>query len=222
VTEVEFFFDPSCPWTWVTSRWLATVAPHRGLEVTWRTWSLPMKNEDREPPDHLPAELKARIRAGQAFSVGALRVLEAAAAGPDHEAIGRLYTEMGRQVHADHGDYAGFSMAEALAAAGVPGDLAAAAGDDRWDQGTRDNMAEAAKEIGDDVGVPIVAVRVDGTLHAMAGPIMGEVPPLDRALDLWDAVATIVTEPSVFELKRNRTGGPHPPAIDSDGRAERD
>lgn len=89
VTDVEFFFDPSCPWTWITSRWLATVASHRDLAVTWRTWSLPMNNEGRELPAHLPAESRERIRAGVVFSVGALRVLEATNASGGKILIGR-------------------------------------------------------------------------------------------------------------------------------------
>lgn len=218
MTEVELFFDPSCPWTWVTSRWLATVAPERDLAVTWRTWSLPIKNEGRELPAHLPPELRARIQAGQGFSTQALRVLEAANASGGNEAVGQLYTELGRLAHAAGGSYSDGLIAEALAAAGLPADLAGAAEEEKWDQSIRANMDEVGAEIGDEVGVPIVAIRDQGSLLAMSGPIMAEVPPLPRALQLWDAVATVVSEPTVFELKRHRTGGPHPPALDADGR----
>jgi hypothetical protein len=223
MTEVEFFFDPSCPWTWVTSRWLATVAPARQLAVTWRPWSLPIKNEGRELPATMPAELRARIKASQGFSVRALRVLAAAGDQVGNEARGRLYTELGRRFHGE-GNGGGAVpdadtvIAEALAAAGLPSGLADAAADDSWDQLLRDNMKEVGEEIGDEVGVPIVAIREAGRLRAISGPIMAEVPPHDRALALWDAVATVVSEPAAFELKRHRTGHPSPPRLDADGR----
>jgi 2-hydroxychromene-2-carboxylate isomerase len=230
MTDVEFFFDPSCPWTWVTSRWLATVAPQRQLAVTWRPWSLPIKNEGRELPASMPAELRERIRAGQSFSVRALRVLAAAgdqtgnAGNAGNEAIRRLYTELGRRFHGDSDGVrsgtpdAGAVIVEALAAAGLPAELADAAADEGWDEAIRDNMKDVGEEIGDEVGVPIVAIRNGRRLRAISGPIMTEVPPRERALALWDAVATVVTEPAVSELKRHRTGHPNPPHLDADGR----
>ncbi|MDQ1412263.1 MAG: hypothetical protein QOE07_851 [Acidimicrobiaceae bacterium] len=224
MTDVEFFFDPSCPWTWVTSRWLATVAPQRQLAVTWRPWSLPIKNEGRELPASMPAELRERILAGQGFSVRALRVLAAARDQAGAEAPGRLYTELGRRFHGEgDGGRSGTPDAdavidEALAAAGLPAELAAAARDEGWDEAIRDNMKEVGEEIGDEVGVPIVAIREGGRIRAISGPIMSEVPPQDRALALWDAVATVVAEPVAFELKRHRTGHPNPPHLDADGR----
>jgi 2-hydroxychromene-2-carboxylate isomerase len=217
VIDVEFFFDPSCPWTWTASRWLATVAPERNLTVTWRTWSLPIKNEGRELPASMPAALRDRILAGQAFSVGALRVLAATGAEAGNEAVGRLYTEMGRRFHGD-GGHNDRLIADALAAADLDAELAAAAGEEKWDDPTRANMAEVREHIGDEVGVPIVALRRREGLAAMSGPILTEVPPKDRALALWDAVATVVTEPAVCELKRHRSGGPSAPALTDDGR----
>ncbi|MDQ6617077.1 MAG: DsbA family protein [Actinomycetota bacterium] len=223
MTDVEFFFDPSCPWTWITSRWLATVAPERQLAVTWRTWSLAIKNEGKELPPNVPAEWRERILAGRAFSTGALRVLEAAGAQESDESRGRLYTEMGRRYHGEgdrgEGGPDGDVMAAALAAAGLPTELAEAAGEERWDEAIRDNMDEVGREIGDEVGVPIVAIRGGGRLRAMSGPIMAEVPTLERAVALWDAVATVITEPAIFELKRHRTASPDLPALDADGRA---
>jgi 2-hydroxychromene-2-carboxylate isomerase len=218
VTDVEFFFDPSCPWTWVTSRWLAAVAPERQLAVTWRPWSLPIKNEGRELPDHLPAALRERIEAGRAFATPALRVLEAAGAGDDEDARGRLYTELGRRFHAPDSDDGPASdpdevIAAAIAAAGLPASLAQAGGDETWDARIRETMEEVRQEVGDDVGVPIFAIRDGGRLWAMAGPIMAEVPPQERAVALWDAVATVTTEPTVFELKRHRSANVKPPAL---------
>jgi hypothetical protein len=91
-----------------------------------------------------------------------------------------------------------------------------AAEEQRWDEPIRANMDEVQRAVGNEVGVPIVATRHDGSLLAMSGPIMSEVPPLPRALQLWDAVATIVSEPHVFELKRHRSGEPNPPALDDE------
>ncbi len=218
MTDVEFFFDPSCPWTWVTSRWLATVAPERNLTVTWRPWSLPMKNEGQELPPDLPDAVRAHITTALGFAAPALRVLEAAGARESNEARGRLYTELGRRYHGnDSGDPRAL-IDEALAAARLPPVLAQAADDESWDEPIRETMDEVRREVGDEVGVPIVAIRDGDHRRAMAGPIMAEVPPLERALALWDAVATIVSEPAVFELKRHRTAGPQAPGLDADGR----
>jgi protein-disulfide isomerase-like protein with CxxC motif len=227
MTDVEFFFDPSCPWTWVTSRWLATVAPERGLAVTWRPWSLVIKNEGKELPADLPEVWRARIQAGRDFAVPALRALEAAGAeGADGaDARGRLFTELGRRFHGegagevDSGggrDPRGL-VAEAVAAAGLAASVAQAGDDEHWDDAIRDTMDEVRREVGDDVGSPILAVRHEGQLRAMSGPIMAEVPPQDRALALWDAVVTVTTEPTIFELKRHRTDSPHPPLLNADG-----
>ncbi|HSS09769.1 MAG TPA: hypothetical protein VLL25_07800 [Acidimicrobiales bacterium] len=218
MTAVEFFFDPSCPWTWVASRFVATVSPHRDLAVTWRTWSLPMKNEGRELPAKLPAEWRERILRLRGFSVSALRVLEAAGAAHGNPAIGRLYTELGRRVHRD-GALPDGVIEAALAASGLPAQLISAADDPVWDEPIRDNMDDVRREIGDEVGVPIVTIVADGKRRAMAGPILADVPALGRALPLWDAVALIVDDPAVFELKRHRTAGPVFPVLDSDGRA---
>jgi hypothetical protein len=229
MTDVEFFFDPSCPWTWVTSRWLVTVAPARQLAVTWRPWSLPMKHEGQVLPADLPEVWRARIMAGQAFAVPALRVLEAAGAREGNPARGRLYTELGRRFHGE-GDVTGGEASapqdpralieEALAAARLPPVLALAAADESWDDPIRDTMDEIRRTVGDEVGVPIIAIGATGDGKgrlAMAGPIMAEVPPDDRARALWDAVATVVGEATVFELKRHRTAKPQLPVLDADG-----
>lgn len=217
MTDVEFFFDPSCPWTWVTSRWVATVARERDLAVTWRPWSLVVKNEGRELPASMPAELRERILSGQGFSTRALRVLQAAGAIAGNQALGQLYTELGRRAHGPGGSYDQSVIDEALDAAGLPADLAGAGDDESWDSGIKDTMAEVGEVVGDDVGVPIVALRSDGSLLAMSGPILAEVPPLERSLLLWDAVATIVGESTIAELKRRRSGGPNPPPLDAAG-----
>jgi 2-hydroxychromene-2-carboxylate isomerase len=222
MTNVEFFFDPSCPWTWVTSRWLAAVAPERQLQVTWRPWSLPIKNKGQELPADLPDIWRTKIEAGRAFAVPALRVLEAAGAGDDDQARGRLYTELGRRFHAPGND-GGPSpdpdevIVAALAAARLPAELTKAADEEAWDARIRDTMEEVRQEVGDDVGVPIVAIREGSSLRAMAGPIMAEMLPQERALALWDAVATITAEPTVFELKRQRTAKVKPPALEATG-----
>jgi hypothetical protein len=220
VTDIEFFFDPSCPWTWVTSRWLMTVAPQRGLAVTWRTWSLPIKNEGHELPASVPAEWRVRILAGRDFSIHALRVLEAAGSKEGKGALGPLYTEIGRRYHGDGSGPGALSDDEvlrgALAAAHLPTDLADAARDESWDEPIRDNMDEVRRQVGDEVGVPIIVIVGDNRA-AMAGPVMSEVPPLERALALWDATATLIGEPNVFELKRHRTAGPVVPALDAGG-----
>ena len=214
-TAVEFFFDPACPWTWITSRWLATVAPERDLAITWRTWSLVINAEGTPLPDDLPAPIRERLAAARGFSQAALRVLEAAAAAQGNAAVGRLYTELGRRVHHAEGGYGDGVIAEALAAAGLAPDLAGAADDPALDIPIREHMAEIRSRVGGDVGVPIVSLGAG----ALSGPILSEVPPLARSLAIWDASSTLISDPAFAELKRHRPTGPNPPAIDGEGRA---
>ena len=182
---MDFFFDPGCPWTWRTSRWVTEVASRRpGLAVRWRAYSLDMKNGS--PPT---------------TAQGALRIVEAVWADHGDEPIGRLYTEVGARFHG-HEDSSLDAVAGALKAAGLDAGYLAAAHDERWDAEIRWSMDEAIRVVGDDVGVPILVF--DGEV-GLCGPVMEPAPAGEAALQLWDAVAGLARMPGFYELERARS-----------------
>lgn len=195
---VDFYFDPGCPWTWMTSRWAVEAAEARGVEIQWRTYSLKVKNADNP---NLPEMYRER----QEAQFGALRVIEAARAAHGNEAVGRLYTQLGAIIHHD-GDVAVGGLAGAIAAAGLGPELLAAADDDRWDDGIVASTAQARSLVGEDVGVPILVF--EGSTNTYFGPVVSPAPTGQDALDLWDALVALSRIPGVYEIKRSRSGGP--------------
>lgn len=200
--QVRFYFDPVCPWCWLTSRWLdEEVAPHRGLDVDWRSISLKVRNEDRDlAPEYL---------AGLEWPHTLLRVVEAVRAGGLVDRVGDLYREYGRRIH--HDKDRGWDPVEAVRAIGLDESLGAAARDDHWDEAVRLATKEAEGLAGRDVGTPIVAIEVDGEWRGFFGPVVAEVPRGQAALDLWDATATLIRVPGFYELKRTRDRRPQMP-----------
>ena len=207
--DVEFFFDPVCPFCWQTSRWVRQVQRLRGLDVRWRFISLRFLNEphgyDDKPP-HYP----------QAHAEGTrlLRIAAATREAHGNEAVGRLYDAMGQAVWeidppgdgtfeailAHHG--AGFDHAAILADAGLPTDLAEHAESTDHDQLLRDETALALQRAGDDVGTPILTFGPpDGP--SFFGPVISELPSDDDAVALWDAIELVATWPGFAELKRS-------------------
>ncbi|MDQ4090453.1 MAG: DsbA family protein [Actinomycetota bacterium] len=183
MATLDFFFDPGCPWTWRTSRWVTEVAPQRDVEVRWRAYSLDMKNE--KPPT---------------TAQGALRIVEAVWADHGDDPIGRLYTEVGTRFHLQE-DTSLDALAGALKAAGLDAGYLAAANEDRWDAEVRWSMDEAIGVVGDDVGVPILVF--DGEV-GLCGPVMEPIPAGQEAVDLWDRVVALARTPGFYELKRSR------------------
>jgi len=201
--NIHFYFDPSCPWAYVTSLWAKNVADQRGFTIRWRAFSLRMKNAPPEGADRLPPSMGHRC----------LRVVAAAqATGADDNAIGALYGEMGRRRHAsglaDRPDIgAPEELASMLDACGLDAALASAADEDRWDQAIEADMSEAIEKAGNDIGVPIIVLD-DGDGPAWFGPVVSRAPDGEEALRLWDAFETVARIPYLFELKRGRTERP--------------
>lgn len=194
--RVDFYFDPVCPWTWNTSRWLDEVARARGLTVHWRPLSLLFLNADREVPEQFRAPMEAGL--------AALRVVAAARAGGQEELIGDFYTELGRRLFYDQAPPSPAFAAAAAEAAGL-GQFAATADDASYDDAVRASTREAIEQGGPDVGSPVLVV--DGT-RGFHGPIVSPPPIGDDAVRLWDAVATLARLPGVYEIKHGREGGP--------------
>ena len=190
--RVDAWFDAICPWTWATSRWLVGCAHDRGVEVRWHPYSLTFQNDSPVGP-----------------ALRALRVV-AAVREQDPAAVGPLYTELGRRIHHD-GEQADHDLAGALAAVGLEPELAAAAGDDSFDAAVRASMADARALVGEDVGIPIVAIDDGDGPKGASGPILSAMPSGNEALQLFDAWVAALRVPGFAELKRTRSGPPpHP------------
>jgi predicted DsbA family dithiol-disulfide isomerase len=193
--RVNYWLDPVCPWCWMTSRWIVDVAPHRDLDIQWRSISLKMKNSDN--PDHPYTGIYTR-------SHRLLRVLEAVRADEGNRVIGDLYTEYGRRIHL--GQDLDFEPAEALNFIGLDRRYGQAADDRAWDEVIAAGMSEAFAMTGDDVGTPIIGFDdIDGHPVAIFGPVISRELDIDTALRLWDGVHAAGSTPGFWELKRTRT-----------------
>jgi 2-hydroxychromene-2-carboxylate isomerase len=196
--HVRFWFDPDCPFCWMTSRWLVRVATQRALSIEWSPISLLMKNEPREGDPFFD-----RLTA----SHGMLRVVAALGAEGQADRIGDLYTELGRALHVDG---VPVDLPAVLAGLGLDPGLAAAADDAGHDAAVRASMDEGLALVGDAVGTPIVAVeRPDGRGRVgLFGPVITELPDVAGSLRLWDGFLAMVATDGFFELKRTRGEAP--------------
>lgn len=202
--NVDFWYDPGCPFCWVTSRWINRVAPHRDLQVNWRSISLLFKND---PPEDSP------FHGAVSRTRDLLRVGEATRDAGHADRIGDLYTEFGRRIH-NRGER-DFDVAAILDELGLDESLAKALDDPQWDDAIRASMAEGLALTGDDVGTPIIAVDGRQGRVGLFGPVITELPNLDDSLDLWDGFVKMVDTPGFYELKRTRTHGPTAPPEDA-------
>lgn len=193
--EVEFWFDPICPWCWMTSRWIADVAEARGFAVQWHPISLAIINEGTDTGHHAEPH-----RQGQRMG----RVVEAARVAHGDTVVGGLYTELGNRIHPGGREDFDAIIAESLAAVDLPASLAEAADGDASDAQLRANTDHALDIAGPDVGVPIISVN--GV--AFFGPVVTPAPTGEDALRLWDGIVMAASVPGFYELKRGRTSGP--------------
>jgi 2-hydroxychromene-2-carboxylate isomerase len=211
VTDVEVYVDPSCPWAWITSRWVKEVAPHRDLRVTWRSFCLEIRDDYGVAPT-MPEDRRELAIGAHAISHRMLRVFEAARARLGEEPVDALLTEWGRRFFARGAARDDTLIVECLAAAGLDPDLGRAVDDDAWDVPIEAAMEVAYAFGGPKTQTPTVVVRADPP-HGFKGPVMAPAPTGEAALRLWDAVQVISAEPGFFEIMRPRANPPRPPAV---------
>ncbi|WP_026929257.1 DSBA oxidoreductase [Glycomyces tenuis] len=200
---VDFWFDPACPWAWMTSRWIIEASKLRDLHIRWNVMSLYVLNEPHL--DELPDEY-AEMLPG---TLPAVRVATAVAEQYDNETLGRLYTALGNQIHLRGVKDPEEFIPAALEKAGLPAELAGAAETEQWDEALKASHHRGIGLVGTDVGTPVVAVENDeGERVGLFGPVVTPAPQGEAAAKLWDGVYAVTTTPGFYELKRTRTKGP--------------
>jgi 2-hydroxychromene-2-carboxylate isomerase len=206
-TTVDFFFDPVCPFAWMTSRWVVQVAGLRGLDVQWRFIALRMVNDAKDYDTDFPEGYRKTHGAGLRM----LRVAAEARRSLGNEAVGQLYTAFGESIW-DHPPAKGAMMrpdagepdhlGEALFNVGLPEEMAAAAEDESHDELIAAETQLALTRAGRDVGTPIITFGApDGP--SFFGPVISRLPGDEDAVRLWDAVETLAGFDSFAELKRS-------------------
>ncbi len=201
VVRVSFYFDPSCPWCWMTSRWLTEVQNYRDLDVAWKPFSLEIKNAGVDVP--------AQYRPGMRLGLRALRIIEAAKTEniADMDSIGRFYSALGNQFH-NQALGAKSSIGEALDSAQWPPELHYHENNEEMDTAIRASMEQVLAIYGtDNVGVPLIVFDGDPPI-ALSGPLLSPTPRGEAAAELWDAFIVFSKNKSFYELKKHRALGP--------------
>ena len=192
--RADFWFDPLCPFAWISSRWILEVEQVRDITVQWHVMSLSYLNKDKD----IPAEYREMLEPGW----GPVRVLIAAQRKHGDDVLLPLYNAMGTRIHHDQQDLGRDMIAAAVAEAGLEPELVDAMDDSSLDEAVARSHHEGMDQVGDDVGTPTIAI--EGA--AFFGPVLSKIPRGEEAGQLWDGCLAVAKVPYFYELKRSRTG----------------
>ncbi len=195
--QVDIWFDPICPFAWITSRWLVSASKVRDIEVRYNIMSLAHLNRDRE--------LDAAHTESNARSWGAVRLIAAVKEKHGNDAVGALYAALGERIHLNKEKLSDELLIAALGAAGLPAELISDAQDERWNAPMIASHDRAIAMVGNDVGTPVIAIGE----AAFFGPVISPAPTGEQAGRLWDGLALCLEVPGFYELKRARKRAPN-------------
>jgi hypothetical protein len=193
-SNADFWFDPMCPFAWITTRWILEVEESRDIKVDWHIMSLAYLNQDKDIPD----EYREMLRPGW----GPVRVLAAAQERLGDDVLLPLYTAMGTRIHHEKSGVTVEMAVAALAEAGLPADLVDAWDDRGYDEAVVKSHHLGMDQVGDEVGTPTIAF--DGA--AFFGPVLSAIPRGEEAGRLWDGCVALAKVPYFYEIKRSRSG----------------
>lgn len=209
MSDAEFFWDPICPWAWITSRWVTEVQRERAYSVEWRFISLKVLNEQQTADWYTPA-----YRRGHMAGLECLRVADAVRLAHGNDEVARLYTALGNLIHVGQRgealrDDSVTLIAEALRTAALDESFAEHALDESHDTHIRAETALALERAGKDVGTPIITFHPGADNEAsFFGPVIARAPKGDEAVRLWDAIELVATTSGMAELKRSLRARP--------------
>jgi hypothetical protein len=202
-TVVNLWFDPLCPWAWLTSRWMLEVEKVRPVRTVFHVMSLSVLNEDRK--------VSPNYRRAMDNAWGPVRVALAVERDYGSEQLAAFYTALGTRIHLHDEDVSQSTVAAALADLRLPPELIEAADTDDNDDALRASHESGIGPVGLDVGTPVI--HVDGV--AFFGPVLSPRPSGEQAGQVFDGVLGLASYPGFFELKRTRTVGPIMDGIES-------